>query len=361
MSHPAQPIARSFPALTGVRALAAYLVFVHHCAPPTSNRLLFAVFTEGHVGVAIFYVLSGFLITYRYYSPQGPLRTTLFQYFWNRAARIYPLYFAVLAVTLCVRGSAGWWDCFLQLSLTKGLFDEYKFTGVGQAWSLTVEEMFYVSAPLLFLLFRRRGGIVLSLCVLYGVGGLLLLIGASLGWHGFFGNLRFVALYTFFGRAFEFLAGAWLAIGLLPHPQGIRSRCNTYVGLAGIVGIIALLDHFKSPLYVLGLFHPAGTLLNNIVLPLAIVLFLRGLIAEDTWVRRCLSTPVFELLGRSSYAFYLIHMGPLADALWAWSCPIWLGFLLTNGASVAVFTCFEEPVNRFLKRLRQRYQGRRRG
>jgi peptidoglycan/LPS O-acetylase OafA/YrhL len=147
-----------FPALTGVRALAAYLVFFHHFTPdeklvgPSIYRLL----TEGHIGVTIFFVLSGFLITYRYSdSLSGWRGKDLYEYFKNRFARIYPLYFILLVVTflsLSERDVVVW---FLNLTLLKTFFEDYKFTGIGPAWSLTVEETFYWSAPFLFPLLKK--------------------------------------------------------------------------------------------------------------------------------------------------------------------------------------------------------------
>src|SRR5690606_2917117 len=57
-----------FPALTGVRAVAAFLVFIHHMRPPDGvlPHFLQLYLTAGHIGVSIFFVLSGFLIAYRY-------------------------------------------------------------------------------------------------------------------------------------------------------------------------------------------------------------------------------------------------------------------------------------------------------
>ena len=61
------------PALTGVRALAAYLVFLHHFnpfQPQGVTQFLHRIVLEFHIGVPIFFVLSGFLITLRYYGTE---------------------------------------------------------------------------------------------------------------------------------------------------------------------------------------------------------------------------------------------------------------------------------------------------
>ena len=54
------------PALTGIRAVAAYVVFLHHLSFFNNGTLLWQFTNEGHIGVTIFFVLSGFLITLRY-------------------------------------------------------------------------------------------------------------------------------------------------------------------------------------------------------------------------------------------------------------------------------------------------------
>jgi peptidoglycan/LPS O-acetylase OafA/YrhL len=390
---------RTLPALTGLRAIAAYMVFWHHYLPPGGQPgVLTRILAEGHIGVTIFFVLSGFLIAYRYQASLSSSRTMLVQYLWNRAARIYPLYFAILVVTLLVEGGGGFWHWLLQITLLKGFFDDYKFTGISQAWSLTVEETFYLLAPLVFLLIRRHG-MLAALLAAYAVGAACLVVGVHLDWHGLMGNFRFVALYTFFGRAFEFLIGVWLAMRLdrtpgtrrAGHNTGIVSkwgqaprikrpfaafihvcsepvpilrRCrNTYLGFGGILAVAWVLYSLRRPDYALGLFHPAGMVLNNFVLPLAVVALLRGLIEEDTYLRRLLSTPLAGLLGKSSYAFYLLHLGVVASLIRHSVHGTTMTFLLLNVVAVLAYKGFEEPVNRWLRSLvsANRDQSRTRG
>jgi peptidoglycan/LPS O-acetylase OafA/YrhL len=355
------PSPATFPALTGVRILAAYLVFWHHYRLPSIQGCSFLsnVFSEGHVGVAIFFVLSGFLVTYRYRDAFLSHKTTPFEYLWNRVARIYPLYFAVAIATLIIRKEAGLWDWFIQLTLTKGFFDQYKFSGVAQAWSLTVEERFYFSAPLLFLAFRRRRGMLHALLALYAVGAVCLLTGKLLSWHGLFGTFRFVTLYTFPGRAFEFLIGAKLATDILDKPQvPIKRPFKTYLGLFGITVALVTFACMKSPSYRFGLHHPGAPVVNNLLLPLAIITFLRGLLEEETLAKRILASPLFVLLGKSSYAFYLLHQGVLAACVTQVAHNPLVLFILVNIASLVAFKCYEEPMNLWLKSLMRRWKRR---
>src|ERR1017187_3095360 len=92
--------AEKFPALTGIRAIAAYLVFFHHYAhTPQISGPLWRFLGEGHVGVTLFYVLSGFLITYNYSQKVNLGRGFWFRYVSRRVGRIYPLYFFLLTLT----------------------------------------------------------------------------------------------------------------------------------------------------------------------------------------------------------------------------------------------------------------------
>ena len=140
------------PPLTGIRACAAYLVFFHHFNLPWFKFLQ----NEMHIGVGMFYVLSGFLITYRYRVNYQIKANWFAKYFKNRFARIYPLYFILLLLTLLIHKEFSFKELFFNLTLTKGFFDPRKFTGIAQAWSLTVEECFYALAPWLFLLYDRK-------------------------------------------------------------------------------------------------------------------------------------------------------------------------------------------------------------
>src|SRR5262249_36637061 len=125
-------------------------------------------------------------------------------------------------------------------------------------------------------------------------------------------------LYTFVGRFFEFYVGIWLAkrvarSGADPDPRRRRIPLFTLVGLSAIAAVVvALAAIFKATgaAYTYGVYHPAGIALNNLVLPLFIAAFYWGLVRERSVIRWILSTRIADLLGRSSYAFYLIHLAP---------------------------------------------------
>lgn len=302
---------RYIPALTGLRAVAAYLVFLHHYNPAPPGTYFYKVVNQGYVGVSIFFVLSGFLIYHRYaeaYFVRADWSWRI--YLQNRFARIYPLYILLLLFTV---GSRAWSGhpmdgitFLLNGTLLKGLVDSYKFSGIAQSWSLTVEITFYILAPLLFGLLKRWGALWLTVG-LFSTG--------LLGWaYGFFTPLPFVLFYTFFGRSFEFIVGMWLARRWHQH----RLPSFSHALLAGLlIGMVCLFSQVQVALFTT---QPATlvwteVILYNFGLPIGIGLVCLGLLTQTSVARQLLSHPFLQTLGRSSYAFYLIHSGVVANGL----------------------------------------------
>ncbi len=347
-----------FPQLTGIRAVAAYMVYLFHVTFPIGA----VIQREFHIGVGVFFVLSGFLIYYRYFESFEHSRRWWVSYFKNRAARIYPMYLLLSIVTLLSLG-APLRDWLLSLTFAKGFFHDFYFTGISQGWSLTVEECFYFSAPLIFLLFRRHK-FVLPLLMVYGVGLILTLSSQALGSpYGFFGSFRFTLVNTFLGRAFEFFVGMYLARLYLKRFQrahasdGMASGQLTMLGLLITAGLVLWMASLQTPTE-LGLNHPVGIFINNILLPPAYALVFWGLLTERTIFRRFLSSKPMELLGKSSYVFYLIHVGPIQ--MWVSQMGVTLGldflshyifmFGALNLIAVGLFLWVEEPLNRRIRR-----------
>ena len=362
------PQGARIPALTGVRALAAFFIFFHH--NPVSALVWgpLEIWWELHVGVTLFFVLSGFMITWRYDRDGGARGSFWRGYFVNRFARIYPLYFALVVPTMLLfhEGSPLVW--FLNLTVFS-CFD----SGIPQAWSLRVEECFYLAAPLLFLGWKRNPLLPLlaALAVLVALIPLAMLPATE----GFLGPPRYLLLYTFFGRFFEFFVGAWLAKRIAATGTADVTRrfpLATLGGAAGIVATVAGLAALHAATrerYTYGVFHPAGIALNNLVLPVFIAAFYWGLIRERSLVRRLLSGRVADLLGRSSYAFYLIHFGFLRDVILFRlvrlagvagttaearaaafvKTPLGL-FVVVNLLAILLYETIESPANRILRR-----------
>ncbi|MFJ8959162.1 acyltransferase family protein [Lentzea sp. NPDC102401] len=146
MTHEQFLALKRFPALDGVRAIAALMVVFFHYGGPG--------FLQGWLGVQIFFVLSGFLITTLLLREQArDGRISLKEFYRRRAFRILPVYFAVLLVTAAGLLIAGqFWQNPLgrDFPLYLTFLNEFGHGGAyGQSWSLGVEQKFYLVWPLL--------------------------------------------------------------------------------------------------------------------------------------------------------------------------------------------------------------------
>ncbi|MBY0481588.1 MAG: acyltransferase [Chitinophagaceae bacterium] len=380
------------PALTGVRAIAAFLVFFHHINQVDFPFPLKRTLNEFHMGVTMFFLLSGFLICMRYYDSCELSENWFRKYIKNRIARIYPMYLLLTVVTfglfIFIGGEATVVNGFgpvlvllLNIFFLRGFFDDFKFTGVAQGWSLTVEESFYFLAPLLFMRIKKNIKAIFYLPVLLlSLGLILVLIFRNIPFYGFFGNFTFMFLYTFLGRCTEFFIGMGLALIVLKMNETNRKYpLFTFLGLFWIAGSIGIMASLPLNGIEYGLYHPLGIITNNLVLPVGIAFFYFGLIKERSVIRSFLSSATMQLLGKSSYIFYLIHIGVIAnftkiwsrervDALYEWldkrgyewladhlnDSVLFIGmvFILLNLVSILLFKTIEEPLNLYIRKSR---------
>lgn len=306
------------PALTGLRAIAAFLVFLHHCNPASPDTFTHRLFAQGYIGVSIFFVLSGFLMYHGYAETYFKRESWSWRgYLQNRFARIFPLYALLLFLTVGVDALLGRPMSLvilgLNITLLKGFFEDFKFSGIAQSWSLTVEACFYLLAPLLFVALRRWGAFWLTA----GLIGMGLLGWATVGQMAgrvLFGSVPFVLFYTFFGRASEFVVGMWLA-RRWHQSRLLRFRFATLGGVLILSGCVLwqvnVTTFSTNPICLLW----SEVLAYNIALPVGIGLFFPGLLHEKSIPFRFFSQSITQVLGRSSYAFYLIHTGVVARGL----------------------------------------------
>jgi peptidoglycan/LPS O-acetylase OafA/YrhL len=304
----------------------------------------------------MFFVLSGFLIAYRYY-PFLQNRSELIYYWWKRIARIFPLYYAILGLQwmllyLHQKTLPDGQTFLLNITLLKGFSIPYFFSVLTQSWSLTTEVMFYLIAPLCFFLIKRKNMFLLQIPLIMGFGFLLVWFQGQ-GADGFKpGDAVFVLASTFFGRCFEFFVGIYLAMLMrkgVKESTGIRY--TTAGGLLFGVLLVALSYFaYQSKIDVINE-HGFGILLFNFLLPCAIGLFFYGLLTENSVLKKLLSGRFAVLLGESSYAFYLLHIGMLAQVLYFHvTANIFLLYLLLLVCSVVAYRLFEKPLYFYLLR-----------
>ncbi len=196
--NPENPDRQHYPALDGLRGLAILLVVVYH------NFGFINVFFFGWLGVDLFFVLSGFLITDILLKTVGN-KNYLRNFYMRRVLRIFPLYYICLILFLIVLPRLNlqfdvkyytdnqlWLWTYLQNWL-------YIFKDGGQTqalhhlWSLAVEEQFYLLWPLIILIIRKPKYLLLAISLL-----LVAVITLRLWvWNNQIADLAYFNLYTF--------------------------------------------------------------------------------------------------------------------------------------------------------------------
>ncbi|GHB69575.1 acyltransferase family protein [Persicitalea jodogahamensis] len=347
------------PALTGLRAVAAWLVFIHHFNPFLKGSFLFGLAQQGYTGVSLFFVLSGFLLSYRYYDTRLSSWQGLSDYFRRRIVRIFPLLFLVVTGTFLALYFLGrleyeqpFKEYILNITLLKGFSDQHKFSGVAQTWSLTVEEIFYLLLPAILLLHRRFHWFFITLCLIAAMGYFLYLWGADTG--RFLENIPFLVHYTFWGHCWDFFSGFGLFLCFRKERvPTFTFPALTYTGLILYGTVLFMMtsayladrDSWNNSLF-----------WSHFVMPISFATLMTGLIIEDSPLKKLLASTVMQELGKSSYAFYLLHLG-LFSFLYKWLG--WTGyFLFIALVSWLVYKYLENPVAAFFKGKLTRYQPR---
>lgn len=281
------------------------------------------------MGVQLFFVLSGFLITgILFDTSQDKHRYRNF--YARRALRIFPLYYGFLlllvVLTLLTHGrpvTRFWlWFCYLQnffwILSPSNVGDVfitgagYAFAGVGHLWSLAIEEQFYLLWPVIVFLVRdRRRLMQLSLVLI----GLRIALAAFWQIHLPAETLNKGLTYRMLPtQADAFLMGGLLALWWRGNPSArARRLAGTLAGFA--VGsyalLLALLHHYPGTIagqnvfsFCSGFQAIAGLPLCN----LASTLFLLGVLVPGTWAFRLCHKAALRSLGRVSYGLYVFHL-----------------------------------------------------
>ena len=310
--------------LDGIRGLAILLVLVCHgslisAAPGGFDEWFFKILRTGWIGVDLFFVLSGYLITNILLRDKGNPHY-LRSFYIRRFLRIFPMYYGFLFVVLVLVprirpfhspvmiGAARdqIWLWTYSLNLTGLLGAHPNLEAFGPFWSLAVEEHFYMAWPLAVLLLSRRNIAVASFICM--IGSLLLRIALWLS-HGDPNTTYTFTLCRLDGLA----AGALIAIAM--QRQDWRMRL---VPIAKIVGVL-------SAALLLGIFIRYGSWWADPPIPLigysllalafgsAIIL---AITSRGGVVVRALDSGFLKLFGKHSYSIYVLHY-PLQPIIWS--------------------------------------------
>lgn len=285
------------PDIDGLRACAVLPVLLFHSGS--------SLFRGGFVGVDIFFVISGYLISRILSTEIAEQRFSILRFYERRARRILPALFVVIAACFLVGYRvmlATHFDLFAQsavaavLSVSNIFFwkqsgyfaPDVDFAPLLHTWSLGVEEQFYLLFPLLLLLLHKaRLRFVRALPVLLV---LTFLLGAYLTFTRPFG-----AFFLLPARAWELLLGATLGVGAIPSTGRRTNELLGAAGLAAIIGSILLIDSRQPFPGFVALFPCLGTA----------ALLHSG--AQATVASRLLSARPLVFVGLISYSLYLWH------------------------------------------------------
>jgi peptidoglycan/LPS O-acetylase OafA/YrhL len=353
---------KNLPPLTGIRFIAVVMIFLYHYNAPVYGKYLQAAFYQFSLGVTVFFVLSGFLIAYNYGKEVSLNKQFLKRYYTNRAGRIIPLYYLLLTFTFIVfyfTGEGGkhlLGIYLLNLSFLKAYSVWYLFTGIYQAWSLTTEMTFYLLFPFMYMLAVRFNWWWQQVVFFWVVGLLLYVFFHFFPFRGFFQGFEFLISATFFCRSFEFVLGMklaswfrnWQAKSEIENTNTSQWPLYTIGGVLLSLVIIVILA-VMSPDHSAGR-YPAGKVLMSLFFPISVSVLLYGLLTESSWFGRLLSSPVLQVLGKSSYAFFLVHAGVIAGWLFIlWNDNVVLCFISLVAISIGLYYLVEKPINKWIK------------
>ena len=309
---------RYITGLDGIRAIAVIMVLAYH--------LKLALFKSGFLGVTVFFVLSGYLITGILISEVEEEGTIDLKNFWlRRIRRLVPAVMSMAVVIIFVSavvnrviftkgckdflasvlGFNNWWQIFNKVSYFEAAGVTSPFT---HCWSLAIETQFYLIYPLILLgiykLAKSRGeGRAKRGLLFAGVTLLLALISVILMIVLF--DPQQDASRVYYGtdtRAFSLLFGALLAI-LWEYrmvPRRLSASVNMVLGSVSFAVLLVMtiaINGSSNFWYRGGQFF--GTILT--------VLMVYAVSGRKTWLSRFLSNPVLKWIGDRSYSIYLWH------------------------------------------------------
>lgn len=309
---------RYITGLDGIRAIAVIMVLAYH--------LKLALFKSGFLGVTVFFVLSGYLITGILISEVEEEGTIDLKNFWlRRIRRLVPAVMSMAVVIIFVSavvnriiftkgckdflasvlGFNNWWQIFNKVSYFEAAGVPSPFT---HCWSLAIETQFYLIYPLILLgiyklVKSREEGRAKRGLLFAGVTLLLALISVILMIVLF--DPQQDASRVYYGtdtRAFSLLFGALLAI--LWEYQMVPRRLSASVNMVlGSVSFAVLLVMTIAINGSSNFWYRGGQFVGTILT----VLVIYTVSGRKTWLSRFLSNPVLKWIGDRSYSIYLWH------------------------------------------------------
>ena len=325
-------------ALDGVRALAALAVVALHCKIPIAHG--------GMIGVDVFFVLSGFLITTILRSEMVETgRISLSRFYWRRALRLWPPLLLMLAAYVAIGPLAFPHADVVSDATLAGLYlSDYAVAfwheplNILHTWSLSVEEHFYLLWPFAILATRRLSGSTLVALLAIGfVMATVWRVADTLIWQDFYRTY-----YRFDTRMSGLILGGVIAV--MPWRPSLAGA-KLIGGISVFILVLAMLT--------LRIRTSGSLLAGGLVVDLAAAGLILSLVSgHATLLGQMLSWQPLTYLGLISYPVYLWHY-PIARAVRDQVDPV-STFLIVTTLSVAIAAASYEFVEKPLRMFRGR-------
>jgi peptidoglycan/LPS O-acetylase OafA/YrhL len=345
------------PVLDGLRAVAVLLVIWSHCSPVTGRTplaFLNYLLQPDYLGVDIFFVLSGFLIT-RILLANKLRRRPVTNFLIRRLLRIFPIYYLALVVVGLLHPGRYFGWCAVYLSNFYFPFQHHPGRlPMAHTWSLAVEEHFYLFWPWIVygLPIRKSRSVVLWGFLPLAVASAVVFIAIRqfAPGHSHFPAGRLIYMATMC-RASSLALGALFAF----HESWLRAslsnvRTVSACLFAAAVIILPLGEFTNTPLL------PLAKMVGFSLLCGAILATTIGLRDSERWVARLLRGAVFTFVGRISYGLYLYHV-PIFNQfglVLGDQAPVHAGVLAVVATFLVATTSYyliEQPILRLKERF----------
>ncbi|HTA63106.1 MAG TPA: acyltransferase [Bacteroidia bacterium] len=350
-----------FEKLDALRFFAFFLVIWQHAFSGIFHQItangdfqviIDALTVTGGIGVQIFFVISGFLITYLMIGEEKISgRVNLFFFYLRRVLRIWPLYYLIIILGIFVlpyidSSFVFSGNTLMNLLFLNNIFSKGTPSNVNITWSVAIEEQFYLFWPLLFILFRNNKKLLSFCCV-------VLVIQTSIYASENHNGLE--VYFSTFGNLKYLMTGCWGAFFYSNYKDRISKSYLLKPSSFYLICFLALFLLASSTLSI------SYNFLSNWLL----VVFYLYLVIYSVDKSTGKSRSVFSFLGKYTYGMYLYHpiilsfayitvgklgldyeKGDLIKLIVAMTT-----LLATIGLSILSYEFFEKPILKFKNKI----------
>jgi peptidoglycan/LPS O-acetylase OafA/YrhL len=354
-----------YPALDGLRGIAILLVILLHNFKYTNY------FFFGWLGVDLFFVLSGFLITDILLRTVGE-KKFLQNFYIRRILRIFPIYYLTIVICLFIIPSLG-----AQLRLDYYINNQFAFWTFTQNWlfifkspsgdpilmhfwSLAVEEQFYILWPIIILTVRKHKSLLfISVSFL-----LLIMVIRVLLWKFHIEDLAYDSLYTF-TRIDGICVGCSIALLLRVYPLFLKNYRYLIVLFLAAINFIIYFLNLRS-----GSRLPYLAFVGYTTFAVLFGILVYEVITNRSkWIKICFENKILMFFGKISYGFYVYHwpvyllLFPyfrdllINEASWGKNAAQFISAVTATLVSLGLSVLSRNYFESYFLRLKKRYSG----